>query len=478
MKLYRVFGSCWDRDVLLTRRLRDLTVWSCMPNPGKLLAVLVFLSLVADVEGTLAYYNDLWTPGRLVEWLVQVLPIRLTIFQLVCIGLMLFGRKLRKANVPKPLLQWLYVSGGALLFCIVYGLARGGEVKPLYTQGIAWIHFLIFTAAAIKSLSKPEDFARVMSAIAYAAIWRACVACVYYFQVKDRPWQTLPSYMTTHEDTVLFVVGLLILVSRLIEHRTKQARRMLYWAGPLILAAIQFNNRRLAWVSLAFGAMVLYFILPARSKLTRRVNRAILVALPLLLAYVTIGWGRPEKIFRPLASFASVGGGAVDASTKARDNENLALVIMVGQKPVLGTGLGHQWVEVDRTHAVPLSIFPMYYYCPHNSVLALFAFCGWVGFSGLWLIIPVSVFLNARTYRASPNPSERVAAVTGIVQVTAYLNQAYGDMGAMGPPHLMPATMLGIAVAAAAKLSIRSGGWPSQVPSVKRTSPNEPVKAS
>lgn len=449
-----------------------------MRNPGKLLALLVFLSLVADVEGTLAYYNDLWTPGRLVEWLVVVLPIRLTVFQLLCVGLILFGRKVRRYEVPKPLLQWLYVSVGALIFCIAFGLARGGEVKPLYTQGIAWIHFLIFTAAALRSLSKPEDFARVMTAIVYAAIWRACVASVYYFQVKDRPWQTLPSYMTTHEDTVLFVVGLLILVSRVIEHRTKQARRMLYWAGPLILAAIQFNNRRLAWVSLAFGVLVLYFILPTKSKLTRRVNRSILVALPLLVAYVTVGWGRPEKIFRPLASFASVGGGNVDASTKARDNENLGLVIMIGQKPILGTGLGHQWVEVDRTHAVPLDIFPMYYYCPHNSVLALFAFCGWLGFAGLWLIIPVSVFLNARTYRVSPNPTERVAAVTGIVQVTAYLNQAYGDMGAMGPPHLMPATMLGIGVAAAAKLSITSGAWPSPATRAKRVETSEPTKAT
>jgi hypothetical protein len=432
-----------------------------MRNPGKLLAVLVFLSLVADVEGNLAYYAEMWTPARLVEWIGVVLPVRLNIFEVLCFGVMLLGKRPRKTEFAKPIATAIWVSLAALVWCMTYGIATGGETKPLYTQGVAWAHFVIFSFTAIRVLRTPEDFTRVLTAIAYAAVWRAIVATIYYLQVYDRPWQTMPAYMTTHEDTVLFVVGLLIFVSRAIEHRTKQTRKNLYWVVPLIFAAIQFNNRRLAWVTLAFGLLVLYFMLPTKSKVTRRVNRALLSASPILVAYVAIGWGRPEKIFKPLASFSSVGGGKVDASTKARDNENLGMVIMINQHPILGTGLGHQWLEVDRTHSVPLSVFPMYYYCPHNSVLALFAFCGWVGFTALWLVIPTSVFLNARTYRIAQNPHIRVASVTGIVQVVAYLNQAYGDMGGMGPSHLMPATLLGVGAASAARLSVLSGAWTS-----------------
>jgi hypothetical protein len=101
----------------------------------------------------------------------------------------------------------------------------------------------------------------------------------------------------------------------------------------------------------------------------------------------------------------------------------------------------------------------MYHYCPHNSVLAFLAFCGGLGFTGLWMIIPVSVYLNARTYRRTAEPRLRSVAAAGIVEAVVYLNQAYGDMGAMGPTHVPPATILGIGMAAAARLSVLSGAW-------------------
>lgn len=54
---------------------------------------------------------------------------------------------------------------------------------------------------------------------------------------------------------------------------------------------------------------------------------------------------------------------------------------------------------------------------PRNSVLAVLAFYGGLGFAGLWLILPLSVYFSARTYQVSHNPVERSVAVTGIVQV-------------------------------------------------------------
>jgi hypothetical protein len=428
----------------------------------KLLAVMVFLSLVAENDTVLAYYHEMWTPARLFEWFTYTLPIKVNVFQIACIGLWLVTRK--KGAVARPITRSIQVSLATLLFAVVYGLAQGGTLKPIYTQAIAWAFCLVFTMTTMAVLATVEEFRLLENAIVWAGIWRSCTAVIFYLKVRGRDWTTMPPHMTTHEDTVLFVVALLILVSRAAELRTKRAVRILALATPLIVLAIQVNNRRLAWASLAGGLAVLYAMIPPKAKVTRKVNSWLLRLSPVIVLYVAIGWGRPEKIFKPLQSFASMSGGdTVDNSTKARDNENASLIAMVKERPILGTGLGQEWIEIDARFTVPLTVFPMYHYCPHNNVLALLAFCGGLGFAGLWMVIPVSVYLNARTYRKAVDPAMRSVAAVGIVEVVTYLNQAYGDMGAMGVTHVGPATILGAGMAAAARLSIASGAWPGTV---------------
>jgi hypothetical protein len=436
----------------------------------KLLAVMLFLSLVAENDTVLAYYHEMWTPARLFEWFTVPLPIKLNVFQMALVLMLLIYR--RKSPAAKPIARAIWVSMASLLFCVLYGLARGGILKPIYTQVSAWLTCLVFALTAMATLTTVEDFRRLENAIVWAGVWRSCMAAIFYMKVRGRDWTTMPPHMTTHEDTVLFVVALIVLVSRAIELRTRSSLQTLFVAAPLILVAIQVNNRRLAWASLVAGLLVLYFMLPAKSKVTRKLNRSLLRASPFLALYVAIGWGRPEKIFKPLQSFSSMGGGQVDNSTKARDNENLSLITMIREQPLFGTGLGHEWHELDATYTVPISVFPLYHYCPHNSVLALLAFCGGVGVAGLWMIIPVSVFLNARTYRRAPNAAERSVALVGIVDVVVYLNQAYGDMGAMGVTHIGPATILGAGIACAAKLSVSSGAWPSPTAGRASVRPN------
>jgi hypothetical protein len=427
----------------------------------KLLAVMVFMSLVAENDTMIAYYQEMWTPARLLEWFTYLLPIKLNVFAIACIVLLLTTK--RKGPTARPMSRAIVASASAVAFCVLYGLGRGGDTKPIFTQVVAWTFCLIFVLTAASVLTKVDDFRRVENAIVWAGLWRACMAIIFYMKVRGRDWTTMPQYMTTHEDTVTFVVAMLILVSRAIEERTKRSFRLLGCAAPILLVALQVNNRRLAWASLMEGVMLLYFMLPTKSQVTTRVNRGLLWASPFVVLYVAIGWGRPEKVFKPLQSLASMGAGeTVDNSTKARDNENASLIAMIQQEPLLGTGLGHEWIELDSTFTVPLSTFPLYHYCPHNSVLALVAFCGGLGFAGLWMIIPVSGYLNALTYRRARDPATRSVAAVGLVEIVAYLNQAWGDMGAMGMPHIVPATILGAGMAAAARLSAVSGAWPTQ----------------
>lgn len=427
-------------------------------RPEKLLPVMLFLSLVA--EPPTMYESKLWTPARLVGWFTFVLPIKLMPFEILCIVLLIACAGRRRAGIARPVVRTIYVSFATVVLWAIYGMADGALLKPIHTQTHIWLFALVFALTTMNVLTTAADFRRLANAIVYAGLWRSCTAITFYMMVRGS-WP-MPVVMTSHDDSVLFVAAILILVSRAIEHRTRRTLDHVFLAAPLILLAIVVNNRRLAWSGLAGGVLIVYFMLPAKSVVTRRLNNYLMAAAPVLTIYAIVGWGRPEPIFKPLSAFASMGsanaGGKLDASTKARDNENVGMVIMVEQRPLLGTGLGHEFLEVDSSFSVPREVYPMYHFSPHNSVLAVLAFYGGLGFIGLWLIHPVSAYFNARAYRSSKDPVERTVAVLGIVQVWLYLNQAFGDMGIT---YLTPATIAGAGIAASARLAVSSGAWSS-----------------
>ena len=118
------------------------------------LALIVFLSLVAENDTVLAYYNEMWTPARLFEWFTYPLPIKVNVFQIACLTLLLFSRK--KPSVAQPITRAIQVSAWALIWCVLYGLAQGGTLKPIYTQAIAWAFCLIFTLTAMAVLARSK----------------------------------------------------------------------------------------------------------------------------------------------------------------------------------------------------------------------------------------------------------------------------------------------------------------------------------
>jgi hypothetical protein len=417
----------------------------------KALPWMFFLALAAET-GDL-YWGRMWTPMRLMGWFIETLPIKASPFEIVCLVILFTSAAKGRARCATPMIRAIHTSLASLALCWVYGIARGGEVKPTYTQAHTWVTCLLFALTFSRADLRHADFHRLGKALFYAASYRALMAIAFYMIFSsDLPKN--PAVLTSHADTVLFCAGLLLAVSHAIEVRTRTATLTLILSAPIILLAILLNNRRVAWASLAAGLLVLYLLLPKDRGVTRKVNRLLLVVAPLLALYVAAGWGHTKGVFAPLAALSSMGAGARDSSTRARDNENLGMVLMVKERPLLGTGFGHQWLELDGTLTVSVLVFPMYHYLPHNCVLALLAFTGSVGFAGIWMVLPVSVYLNRRTYLRASHPVDRIRAAMGIVVVVVVMNQIYGDMGMI---MLTPMVILGAALGAASRLSPHSG---------------------
>lgn len=425
----------------------------------KALPWLFFLALTAETPDV--YEGLMWTPMKLMGWFIDNLPIKMSPLELLCIGVLLTSGAKWKARCAPPMIRAIHVSLASIAFCWVYGVVlRGGETKPTFTQAHTWIVSMVFALAVARLALARADLYRLGKALLCAAVYRSLMAFILYaFVVRDLP--TLPPTMTTHADTVLFCMGLLVATSHALEARTKAAVGALLVSAPIILLAIVLNNRRVAWASLGMGLVVLYALLPKSAGRARTRKRILVVVGPIVALYVAIGWGHTEGIFQPIAAFSSMGGGKRDSSTKARDNENLGLVMMVKERPLLGTGFGHQWYELDSTLTVPVSVFPMYHYLPHNSMLALFAFTGSVGFAGMWMVLPVSVYLNRRAHLRATHPVDRSAAAVGITAVVVVMNQMYGDMGII---NMTPMLILGAGLGAASRLAPLVGAWPSSGP--------------
>nr|WP_228530711.1 MULTISPECIES: O-antigen ligase family protein [Myxococcaceae] len=217
------------------------------------------------------------------------------------------------------------------------------------------------------------------------------------------------------------------------------------------------NNRRIVYVEIVLALATLYFLLPWNA-VKRLATRAVLLMVPLVPLYLAVGWNSSAGIFKPAQTVKSIVSADADRSTATREIENYNLYITLKQNPLIGTGLGHEYVEQSRADDIS-QFFPQYRFIPHNSLLGLWAFGGLVGFTCVWAPLLVAVFLAVRSYRFAHRPGDRTAALTIIAAIFAFVCQAYGDMGLQSWPGVFLAAA---AVSVAGKLAVAVGAWPER----------------
>jgi O-antigen ligase len=217
------------------------------------------------------------------------------------------------------------------------------------------------------------------------------------------------------------------------------------------------NGRRLAWVELGAGVATVVALTPW-SSVKRTIARAAIAGSPLLLAYAVLGWSSGSVLFEPVHTLRSVVDGKADPSTLWRDLENYDLFYTLRHNPLLGTGYGHGYVEYVWLPDVS-SAYALERFLPHNSILGLWAFGGVVGFTALWAMLVVGLFLAARAYRHATTVDDRTVALTAVSIVVVYLVYCYGDLG-LGT--WTSVFTVAPALAIASKLAVSTGAWPSR----------------
>ena len=401
-----------------------------------------------------AYY------GTIKEW--SGLPgASLPVFFFVTLGLLyraVWGKKPAGYWAPPKFSRnLLLVFLGTIFALSAWGIAHGGTIEGTFRQIVHLMQLPLIALLFLYALRIPEDLSAIGTIFVVTALFRSLLVIYVYFGVcmpqgiTDRPG--LPEWCTNHSDSVLFVVAILIVVTHAFEQRTKRAIVRAFGASALILFAIVLNNRRLAFVSLSIAPAVIYLALKP-SKRKRRVTRALVVGIPLVIAYILVGSeiNSASPLVKPAKLVMSVLD-QKDTSSISRDIENENLIYTLRQSPLLSTGFGFNYQNSPNNPPVDLSdVFVNYRLIAHNGVLWMWSWGGVVGFTILWMIFPVTATLALRAYRAAYTPLERSAALAALGAVAICIVQIWGDQGLNG--YMTPLTF-GVAYAVATRLAIR-----------------------
>ena len=230
---------------------------------------------------------------------------------------------------------------------------------------------------------------------------------------QDRP---APVYMTTHDDSLLFVGGLLIALCWAIARGggTTWLRRGPRQRAPALRHGPEQPPPRLGRAALALALIGR----PASAwrRVRRRVNRCLLVAAPLVLGYVVVGWGREGALFAPAAG--ALDGreqrGRLVPGSPGRDPEPPPHLATAGN-PLLGTGWGVPTSRSRRLHPLRERSVGSMPTCPTTRFSAIAAFGGLVGIVGIWLVVPVTAFLGMRGFAGATRAADRAAAMAAVV---------------------------------------------------------------
>lgn len=364
-----------------------------------------------------------------------------------------------------PLIWGLVIAGLAIVFAILLGWLRGGNIQMAKIQVQGFLQVIAAAYLFAVSLRGPRDYRTAGKVIVAAACLKALMAIWIRLSLPSafpNEWgvMTEMEYATSHGDSLLFACAIAVLAGPLVYRPRARALKWALLTMPLIVAGMFANDRRIAWVQVAMVLLVIVG-LNLRHLLTRRVMRIGFWLSPALLAYAIVGWMSPARVFAPIQLVRSIVSetrtdGSLDRSTLYRDAENYNLVSTFRAHPLIGTGFGHPFTQAAQMDDISTG-FREFAYLPHNSILGLWAFTGVVGFTGIFAPLIIALFLAARAHTLAREPAHAIGAAAAIGGIGAYVLHAWGDIGFTEPAAIF---LVGLAAAVAAQLATETKAWP------------------
>lgn len=367
------------------------------------------------------------------------------------------NRKRTGIITPRPMIRLAQYCYATILFTFVVGKIHSGGDNSMAIWQIDRVMYLpaVFLLCQA-AFTGPNDYLAVGKVAFVAAILRSLQAMYVRAvvpEVIDPVYNesSLP-YTTTHHDSILFATGTAIIVAMLVSRVGKRALWPTLLGTPILLGGMIANDRRLVWIDIAFVLIAIYFI-TEQNAFKRRLQKVVLVMIPVVAGYIAAGWESKGGIFKPVQIIRSAVDSSSDGSTAWRDLENFNLIYTIKQHPIIGTGYGHGFWEA---WPLPEVSYDLERFIPHNSILGLWCYGGYIGYTGITLLWVGGIYFAIRAYYRSKVPLEKTAGLVAMGVVLVYYSQCFGDLGLGAWTCVF---LVSPAIAIACKLAVKNGGW-------------------
>ncbi|MFT3925210.1 MAG: O-antigen ligase family protein [Myxococcales bacterium] len=410
-----------------------------LPNPNEGFVWKVDPDASAPFELVGWLYTAHWnTIARDAAWLKPAIFSGLDLFFLMG-GYIVYTRRKSRSKLdyagavrtPEPMRKLARISLMVTGLIWLIGLVTGGNFGMSLWQVNSVMYLPVIFLLFSEAIRGPQDFPAVLRVLCFAVIYRALFATYVIHAFPQAPdpetGSTKLPYATSHADSMLFADAFAAVVCVFLE-RLARFRSRLILVLPIAMLGMMSNNRRLVWVHVAFAMLTLYFI-TEDNPVKRRIRRVVYASIPVVLGYIAAGWNSEfGTVFKPVRMLRSVVDTKSDRSGSSfwRELENLNLVTTFKHNPIFGTGYGHGFEEVVQ---LPEVAYELERYCPHNSILGLWAFGGFVGFAGTTMLWAAGMYYAMYAYRRSRDQSLRAGALASIACILIYIMHCWGDLG-------------------------------------------------
>ncbi len=320
----------------------------------------------------------------------------------------------------------LAVFGLIVVVTVVRGLSLGGDYRVIVDELRPFLYVAMAYLVAAATLRSRRHLWALLWVDVLATGFKGLQGTYRLFTVTELRETVLAHEEAIFLDLFILLVGGLWLFG---------IRGRLRWVAtallPFVVTADLGNQRRVAWIILTLGLVVLIVAAWVGCRERRRLVLITAAGCAITAAvYLPAFWNSTSTLGQPARGISSAfsPNERDQASNLYRQLENLDLGIAIRQSTPLGMGFGQ-----IIPYAVPLtfdatSIDPMIKYVPHNTVLYVWLRMGIPGALAFWLLIGSATVVACRVIASA----DRVLALVGtfgIWLLVAYVFAGWFDAG-------------------------------------------------
>lgn len=341
----------------------------------------------------------------------------------------------------KPALVFL----GFVVFGLVYGLGRGGNVNVGLWEARPIFYLPLILILVSNLLTKRAHIIVVVSMAILALFIEGLFGVSFYFTtVRNNPGINAALIMEHTSAIHMNSVFVLFLALWLFRSSLKARLLMLIIIMPVLLTYIMVQ-RRAAFLALLFALICMAFLL-------YRENRSafwiIIPTVALLFSlYLVTYWNRSGRLaFAAQAVKSQLAPQQASLRDQRSDNyrliENYDIYYTIRQYPLTGVGFGQMFIM--KIPLPDISFFIWYQYITHNSIGWLWMKTGIGGFVAMLFLVGLAIMIGLRAVFLISDATLRAVVLTAVLYVLMHFTFAYVDISWDTQSMVYLGTMMGI----------------------------------